>query len=401
MTDATRSTQDPIVIVAAARTPMAGFQGEFAALTAPQLGSVAIAAALERSGLAPQQIDEVLMGCVLPAGLGQAPARQAALGAGLPLSTGCTTVNKMCGSGMRAAMFAHDMLAAGSVDVMVAGGMESMTNAPYLLPKARGGMRMGHGQVLDHMFLDGLEDAYDKGRLMGTFAEECASAYGFTREAQDAFAIESLVRAKRANEDGSFAWEIAPVKVAGRKGDETTIARDEQPFKANLDKIATLKPAFSKTGTVTAANSSSISDGAAALVMMRASTADRLGVAPLARVVGHSTFAQEPSKFTTAPVGAIRTLLQKNEWRAGDVDLYEINEAFAVVTMAAMKEHGIAHEKANVNGGACALGHPIGASGARILVTLIGALRSRGGKRGVASLCIGGGEATAMGIELV
>jgi acetyl-CoA C-acetyltransferase len=401
MTDATRSTQDPIVIVAAARTPMAGFQGEFAALTAPQLGSVAIAAALERSGLAPQQIDEVLMGCVLPAGLGQAPARQAALGAGLPLSTGCTTVNKMCGSGMRAAMFAHDMLAAGSVDVMVAGGMESMTNAPYLLPKARGGMRMGHGQVLDHMFLDGLEDAYDKGRLMGTFAEECASAYGFTREAQDAFAIESLVRAKRANEDGSFAWEIAPVKVAGRKGDETTIARDEQPFKANLDKIATLKPAFSKTGTVTAANSSSISDGAAALVMMRASTADRLGVAPLARVVGHSTFAQEPSKFTTAPVGAIRTLLQKNEWRAGDVDLYEINEAFAVVTMAAMKEHGITHEKVNVNGGACALGHPIGASGARILVTLIGALRSRGGKRGVASLCIGGGEATAMGIELV
>jgi len=401
MTDATRSTQDPIVIVAAARTPMAGFQGEFAALTAPQLGSVAIAAAVERSGLTPRQIDEVLMGCVLPAGLGQAPARQAALGAGLPLSTGCTTINKMCGSGMRAAMFAHDMLAAGSVDVMVAGGMESMTNAPYLLPKARGGMRMGHGQVLDHMFLDGLEDAYDKGRLMGTFAEECAGAYGFTREAQDAFAIESLVRAKRANEDGSFAWEIAPVKVAGRKGDETTIARDEQPFKANLDKIATLKPAFSKTGTVTAANSSSISDGAAALVMMRASTADRLGVTPLARVVGHTTFAQEPSKFTTAPVGAIRTLLQKNEWRAGDIDLYEINEAFAVVTMAAMKEHGIAHEKVNVNGGACALGHPIGASGARILVTLIGALRSRGGKRGVASLCIGGGEATAMGIELV
>ena len=401
MTDATHSTRDPIVVVAAARTPMAGFQGEFAALTAPQLGSVAIAAALERSGITPQQINEVLMGCVLPAGLGQAPARQAALGAGLPLSTGCTTVNKMCGSGMRAAMFAHDMLAAGSVDVMVAGGMESMTNAPYLLPKARGGMRMGHGQVLDHMFLDGLEDAYDKGRLMGTFAEECASEYGFTREAQDAFAIESLVRAKRANEDGSFAWEIAPVKVAGRKGDETTIARDEQPFKANLDKIATLKPAFSKTGTVTAANSSSISDGAAALVMMRASTADRLGVTPLARIVGHTTFAQEPSKFTTAPVGAIRTLLQKNEWRAGDVDLYEINEAFAVVTMAAMKEHGIAHEKVNVNGGACALGHPIGASGARILVTLIGALRSRGAKRGVASLCIGGGEATAMGIELV
>ncbi|MBU6489547.1 MAG: acetyl-CoA C-acetyltransferase [Burkholderiales bacterium] len=401
MTDATRNTNDPIVIVSAARTPMAGFQGEFASLTAPQLGAAAIAAALERSGLTPQQVEEVLMGCVLPAGIGQAPARQAALGAGLPLATGCTTVNKMCGSGMRAAMFAHDMLAAGSVEVMVAGGMESMTNAPYLLPKARAGMRMGHGQVLDHMFLDGLEDAYEKGRLMGTFAEECASAYGFTREAQDAFAVESLVRAKRANEDGSFAWEIAPVKVTGRKGDEVTIARDEQPFKANLEKIATLKPAFSKTGTVTAANSSSISDGAAALVLMRASTAERLGVTPLARVVGHATFAQEPSKFTTAPVGAIRTLFTRNGWQAGDVDLYEINEAFAVVTMAAMKDHGIPHEKVNVNGGACALGHPIGASGARILVTLIGALRARGGKRGVASLCIGGGEATAMGIELV
>ncbi|WP_277427491.1 acetyl-CoA C-acetyltransferase [Trinickia sp. Y13] len=401
MTDAMRNTNDPIVIVSAARTPMAGFQGEFASLTAPQLGAAAIAAALERSGLTPQQVEEVLMGCVLPAGLGQAPARQAALGAGLPLATGCTTVNKMCGSGMRTAMFAHDMLAAGSVEVVVAGGMESMTNAPYLLPKARAGMRMGHGQVLDHMFLDGLEDAYEKGRLMGAFAEECASAYGFTREAQDAFAVESLVRAKRANEDGSFAWEIAPVKVAGRKGDEVTISRDEQPFKANLEKIATLKPAFSKTGTVTAANSSSISDGAAALVMMRASTAERLGVTPLARVVGHATFAQEPSKFTTAPVGAIRTLFTRNGWRAGEVDLYEINEAFAVVTMAAMKDHEIPHEKVNVNGGACALGHPIGASGARILVTLIGALRARGGKRGVASLCIGGGEATAMGIELV
>jgi acetyl-CoA C-acetyltransferase len=392
---------DPIVIVSAARTPMAGFQGEFASLTAPELGSSAIAAALERSGLAASQVDEVLMGCVLPAGLGQAPARQAALGAGLPLATGCTTVNKMCGSGMRAAMFAHDMLAAGSVDVMVAGGMESMTNAPYLLPKARGGLRMGHGQVLDHMFLDGLEDAYDKGRLMGTFAEECASAYGFTREQQDAFAIESLRRAKRATEDGSFAWEIAPVKVAGRKGDEVTISRDEQPFKANIEKIPSLKPAFSKTGTVMAANSSSISDGAASLVMMRASTAEKLGLTPLARVAGHSTFAQEPSKFTTAPVGAIRKLLEKNTWRANDVDLYEINEAFAVVTMAAMKDHALPHEKVNVNGGACALGHPIGASGARILVTLIGALRARGAKRGVASLCIGGGEATAMGIELV
>jgi acetyl-CoA C-acetyltransferase len=401
MTDAKANARDAIVIVGAARTPMAGFQGELASLTAPELGAAAIAAALERSGLKPEAVDEVLMGCVLPAGLGQAPARQAALGAALPLSTGCTTVNKMCGSGMRAAMFAHDMLAAGSVDAAIAGGMESMTNAPYLLPKARGGMRMGHGQVIDHMFYDGLEDAYDKGRLMGTFAEECAASFGFSREAQDAFAVESLVRAKRANEDGSFAWEIAPVKVAGRKGDETTIARDEQPFKANLEKIPMLKPAFSKTGTVTAANSSSISDGAAALVMMRASRAEALGLTPLARIVGHSTFAQEPSKFTTAPVGAIRKLLEKNGWHANDVDLYEINEAFAVVTMAAMREHAIAHEKVNVHGGACALGHPIGASGARILVTLIGALRKYGGKRGVASLCIGGGEATAMGIEIV
>jgi acetyl-CoA C-acetyltransferase len=336
---------------------------------------------------------------VLPAGLGQAPARQAALGAGLPLSTGSTTVNKMCGSGMRSAMFAHDMLLAGSANVIVAGGMESMTNAPYLLPKARGGMRMGHGQVLDHMFLDGLEDAYEKGRLMGTFAEQCAGAYSFTREAQDAFAVESLRRAKRANEDGAFAWEIAPVCVPGRKGD-TVIDRDEQPFKANIDKIPTLKPAFAKDGTVTAANSSSISDGAAALVMMRESTAQRLGLVPLARVVGHSTFAQEPALFTTAPVGAIRKLFEKNGWRASEVDLFEINEAFAVVTMAAMREHDLPHDKVNVNGGACALGHPIGASGARILVTLIGALRHRGGKRGVASLCIGGGEATAMGIEV-
>lgn len=393
-------TQDPIVIVSVARTPMAAFQGDFASLTAPQLGAIAIKAAVERAGLKPEQIDEAVMGCVLPAGQGQAPARQAALGAGLPLSVGSTTVNKMCGSGMRAAMFAHDMLTAGSVDVMVAGGMESMTNAPYLLPKARGGMRMGHGQVLDHMFLDGLEDAYEKGRLMGTFAEECAGSYDFTRDAQDKFAIESLTRAKRANEDGSFAWEIAPVTLEGKKG-SVTVERDEQPFKANLDKIPTLKPAFSKTGTVTAANSSSISDGAAALVMMRESTAKKLGVTPIARVVGHSTFAQEPAKFTTAPVGAIRKLFEKNGWKAQDVDLYEINEAFAVVTMAAMKEHNLPHDKVNVNGGACALGHPIGASGARILVTLIGALKKRGLKRGVASLCIGGGEATAMGVELV
>ncbi|MFP3549197.1 acetyl-CoA C-acetyltransferase [Paraburkholderia sp. SIMBA_049] len=394
------TSKDPIVIVSVARTPMAAFQGEFASLTAPQLGAIAIKAAVERAGLKPEQVEEAVMGCVLPAGQGQAPARQAALGAGLPLSTGSTTVNKMCGSGMRAAMFAHDMLTAGSVDVIVAGGMESMTNAPYLLPKARGGMRMGHSQVMDHMFLDGLEDAYEKGRLMGTFAEECAGSYDFTRESQDKFAIESLTRAKRANEDGSFAWEIAPVTIEGKKG-SVTVERDEQPFKANLDKIPTLKPAFSKTGTVTAANSSSISDGAAALVMMRESTAKKLGVTPLARVVGHATFAQEPAKFTTAPVGAIRKLFDKNGWKAQDVDLYEINEAFAVVTMAAMKEHDLPHDKVNVNGGACALGHPIGASGARILVTLIGALKKRGLKRGVASLCIGGGEATAMGVELV
>lgn len=400
MSEMNGTTRDPVVIVAAARTPMAAFQGEFATLTAPQLGSAAIAAAVERAGLKPEHVDEVIMGCVLPAGQGQAPARQASLGAGLPLSAGCTTVNKMCGSGMRAAMFAHDMLLAESAQVIVAGGMESMTNAPYLLPKARAGMRMGHGQVIDHMFYDGLEDAYEKGRLMGTFAEECAASFDFSREQQDAFAIESLKRAKRANEDGSFAWEIAPVTVESRKG-EVRVERDEQPFKANIEKIASLKPAFSKTGTVTAANSSSISDGAAALVMMRASTAARLGLSPLARVVGHTTFAQEPAKFTTAPVGAIRRLFEKNGWRAGDVDLYEINEAFAVVTMAAMKEHGLPHDKVNINGGACALGHPIGASGARIVVTLIGALRQHGLKRGVASLCIGGGEATAMGIELV
>ncbi|KAB0637585.1 acetyl-CoA acetyltransferase [Burkholderia stagnalis] len=394
---------DPIVIVAAARTPIGGFQGDFASLAAPQLGSVAIGAALARAGLAPEQVDEAVMGCVLPAGQGQAPARQAALGAGLPLATGCTTVNKMCGSGMRAAMFAHDMLRAGSAGVIVAGGMESMTNAPYLLPKARAGYRMGHGQVLDHMFLDGLEDAYDKGRLMGTFADECAAEYAFSREAQDAFAIESLARAKRANVDGSFDWEIAPVTVAGRHGgqDDKVVSRDEQPFKADPSKISLLKPAFGKHGTVTAANASSISDGAAALVMMRTSTAARLGVAPLARVAGHATFAQAPAKFTTAPVGAIRRLFERTGWRAADVDLYEINEAFAVVTMAAMKEHGLPHDTVNVNGGACALGHPIGASGARILVTLIGALRARSARRGVASLCIGGGEATAMAIELV
>ena len=390
---------DPIVITAAARTPIGGFQGDFASVTAPQLGAVAIRAALERAGLQPAQIDEVVFGCVLPAGQGQAPARQATLGAGLPLATGATTVNKMCGSGMRAAMFAHDMLAAGSVDVVIAGGMESMTNAPYLLPKARSGMRMGHGQVLDHMFLDGLEDAYEKGRLMGVFAEACAGQYQFSRAAQDAYAIESLRRAKLANEDGSFDWEIAPVTVSGKKGD-VVVKHDEQPAKANPEKITQLKPAFAKDGTVTAANSSSISDGAAALVMMRASKAEQLGLNPLARVVGHASFAQEPNLFTTAPVGALRKLFDKTGWRADQVDLFEINEAFAVVAMAAMHEHKLPHEKVNIHGGACALGHPIGASGARILVTLLGALRKQGARRGVASLCIGGGEATAMALEL-
>ena len=393
-------TDDPVVIVSAARTPMGAFQGELKDFTAAQLGAAAIRAAVERAGIEPAQVEEVIMGCVLPAGQGQAPARQAALGAGLPLAAGCTTVNKMCGSGMKAAMFAYDLLLAGTNRIMIAGGMESMTNSPYLLPKARAGYRMGHQQVMDHMFLDGLEDAYDKGRLMGSFAEECAGKYAFTREQQDSFAITSLKRAQKANQDGSFAWETTPLAIKAGK-DERFVERDEQPFKANFDKIPLLKPAFRKDGTVTAANSSSISDGAAATVMMRASTAKQLGLAPLARVVGHSTHAQEPGWFTTAPVGAIRKLFEKTGWNSGDVDLYEINEAFAVVAMAAMQEHGLPHDKVNVHGGACALGHPIGASGARILVTLIGALRKHGGKRGVASLCIGGGEATAMAIELV
>lgn len=391
--------QDPIVIVGAARTPMAGFQGDFASLTAAELGSAAIRAAVDRSRVRPEQVEEVIMGCVLPAGQGQAPARQASLGAGLPLAAGCTTVNKMCGSGMKATMLAHDLLLAGSASVVVAGGMESMTNAPYLLPKARGGYRMGHGQVLDHMFLDGLEDAYDRGRLMGTFAEDCAGTYGFTREAQDSFAINSLNRALAANTDGSFTWEITPVQLSGRQG-ERRVERDEQPFNARPEKIPALKPAFRKDGTVTAANSSSISDGAAALVLVRRSTAEALGCRPLATVVGHATFAQEPALFTTAPVGAIRKLFDKTGWTADAVDLYEINEAFAVVTMAAMKELALPHEKVNVHGGACALGHPIGASGARILVTLMGALRKHGLRRGVASLCIGGGEATAVALEM-
>ncbi|MCX7176158.1 MAG: acetyl-CoA C-acetyltransferase [Proteobacteria bacterium] len=391
--------QDPVVIVSAARTPLGGFMGDFAALTCAQLGSAAIRSAVERAGIKPEQVDEVIMGCVLPAGQGQAPARQASLGGGLPLAAGCTTVNKMCGSGMRAVMFANDMLLGGTNSIMLAGGMESMSNAPYLLPKARSGYRMGHGQIYDHMFLDGLEDAYEKGRLMGTFAEECADKYQFTRAAQDQFAIASTTRAKTANTDGSFAWEIAPVTVAGKKGD-TVFDKDEQPFKAQLDKIPNLKPAFRKDGTVTAANSSSISDGAAALVLMRRSMADKLGLAPLASIVGHATHAQEPGWFTTAPVGAMQKLLAKTGWNADSVDLWEVNEAFAVVTMAAMHDLKLPHEKVNVHGGACALGHPIGASGARILVTLLGALRKYGKRRGIASLCIGGGEATAVAIEL-
>jgi acetyl-CoA C-acetyltransferase len=390
---------DPIVIVSAARTPMGAFQGELKGFSAPELGAAAIRAAVERGKLKPEEVQEVLMGCVLPAGQGQAPARQAALGAGLALSAGCTTVNKMCGSGMKAAMLAHDSLISGCVDVVVAGGMESMTNAPYLLPKARAGLRMGHGQVIDHMFYDGLEDAYEKGRLMGSFAEDCAGSYKFSREAQDEFAIASLKRAQKANREGWFAWEITPIAIKSGK-DEKFMELDEQPFKADFDKIPTLKPAFRKDGTVTAANSSSISDGAAALVLMRRSTAEQRGLAPLAVVAGHATHAQAPGLFTTAPVAAIRKLFERTGWSADKVDLYEINEAFAVVAMAAMKDHQLPHDKVNVHGGACALGHPIGASGARILVTLIGALRKYGGKRGVASLCIGGGEATALAIEI-
>jgi acetyl-CoA C-acetyltransferase len=390
---------DPVVIVSAARTPMGAFQGELKDFSAPQLGAAAIRAAVERAGIKPESVQEVIMGCVLPAGQGQAPARQASLGGGLPLATGATTVNKMCGSGMKAAMFAHDMLAAGVNEIMVAGGMESMTNAPYLLPKARSGYRMGHQQALDHMFFDGLEDAYDKGKLMGVFAEDCAAKYSFSREEQDRFAVASLQRAQAANKDGAFAWETTPIAIKTGKA-ERFMEQDEQPFKANFEKIPTLKPAFRKDGTVTAANSSSISDGAAALVMMRRSTAEKLGLKPLAVVVAHTTHSQEPGWFTTAPVGAIKKLYEATGWSASKVDLYEINEAFAVVSMAAMKEHGLPHEKVNIHGGACALGHPIGASGARILVTLIGALRKTGGKRGVATLCIGGGEATAMAIEI-
>jgi acetyl-CoA C-acetyltransferase len=390
--------EDPVVIAGMARTAMGGFQGDLKDVAAPQLGATAIKAAVARAGLDASDIDEVIMGCVLPAGLGQAPARQASIGAGLPQSTGCTTINKVCGSGMKAAMLAHDLIAIGTNRIMIAGGMESMSNAPYLLDKARGGYRLGHGRTLDHMFLDGLEDAYDRGRLMGTFAEDCAEKYQFSREAQDAFALTSLERAKAAIEGGKFAGEIAPVTLKGRGG-ETVIAQDEQPLKARPEKIPTLKPAFRDNGTVTAANSSSISDGAAALVLMRLSEAERRGLTPLAAIRGHATHAQAPAWFTTAPVKAIGNLLDKLDWRASDVDLFEINEAFAVVAMAAMRELSLPHDKVNIHGGACALGHPIGASGARIVVSLLAALAQNGLKRGVASLCIGGGEATALAVE--
>ncbi len=389
---------DPVCIVGAARTPMGGFQGELAALAAPELGAAAIRAALERAGVASEDVEEVIVGCVLPAGQGQAPARQAALGAGLPLAAGCTTVNKMCGSGMKAAMLAHDLLLAGSASVMVAGGIESMSNAPYLLDKARSGYRMGHGRVLDHMFHDGLEDPFGKGGLMGCFAEDCAEHYQFTREAQDEFAIASLERARAAIEDGTFAAEVVPVTVRERRG-EREVSRDEQPLKADPARIPRLKPAFREGGTVTAANSSSISDGGAALVMMREREAERRGLAPRALIRGHATHAQDPAWFTTAPIGAIRKVLERVGWSAGEVDLFEINEAFAVVTMAAMRDLDLPHDKVNVHGGACALGHPVGCSGARILVTLLAALEKYDLTRGVAALCIGGGEATAMAVE--
>ena len=389
---------DPVVIVSVARTPMGGFQGDFKGLTAPQLGAAAIRAAVERAGVAPDGVEEVLFGCVLSAGLGQAPARQAALGAGLDKGTRCTTLNKMCGSGMEATILAHDRLLAGSVDVVVAGGMESMSNAPYLLDRARSGYRMGHGRVLDHMFLDGLEDAYDRGRLMGTFAEDCAQLHGFSREAQDAFAVASLTRAQQAIKDGSFSAEIVPVQVTTGK-EQRLISEDEQPPKANLAKIPTLKPAFREGGTVTAANSSSISDGAAALVLMRRSEAHKRGLEPLAVIHGHAAFADEPGLFPTAPVGAIKRLMSKTGWDLNQVDLFEINEAFAVVSLVTMAELDIPHAKVNIYGGACALGHPIGASGARILVTLLSALRQLKAKLGVAAICIGGGEATAIAVE--
>lgn len=394
------STSDPIVIVGASRTAMGGFQGALSGATAAELGACAISGALAGAGLSADAVQEVIMGCVLPAGQGQAPARQAALGAGLPLSAGATTVNKMCGSGMKAAMLAHDLLLAGSADVMVAGGMESMSNAPYLLPKARGGYRMGHGQVIDHMFLDGLEDAYNRGRLMGTFAEDCAGSYGFTREAQDTYALTSLDRAQKAIASGKFASETTPMTVRTGRA-EATVDTDEQPGNARPDKIPTLRPAFREGGTVTAANSSSISDGAAAMVLMRQSEAERRGLTPRAIIRGHTTHAHEPNLFPTAPIGSMRKLSEKTGWNLNDVDLFEVNEAFAVVAMAAMHDLGLPHDKVNVHGGACALGHPIGASGARVMVTLLAALETYDLRRGMASLCIGGGEATAIAIERV
>ena len=394
------SEKENIVITGMARTPMGAFQGTLKDASCAELGAASIRAALERSRVGADEVSETIMGCVLPAGQGQAPARQAALGAEMPLSVCCTTVNKMCGSGMKSTMLAHDLLLGGEERILVAGGMESMTNAPYLLPRARSGMRLGHGEVVDHMFLDGLEDAYDRGKLMGTFAEATAGRYGFSREAQDEFAIRSLTRAKKTIEEGIFKEEIVPVTIKGRKGD-TVVESDETPLKANLEKIPTLKPAFAKDGTVTPANSSSISDGAAALVLMRESTAEKRGIRPIARILGHTEHAHEPAWFTTAPVTAIKKLLVKLEWNAGDVDLYEINEAFAVVTMAAISELELDPEKVNVHGGACALGHPIGASGARIIVTLLAALKHHGQRRGLASLCIGGGEATALAVELI
>jgi acetyl-CoA C-acetyltransferase len=389
---------DPVVIVSYARTPMGGFQGALAGASATELGAVAVKAAVERAKLAPESVEQILMGCVLPAGLGQAPARQAALKAGLPKSVEATTVNKMCGSGMQAAILAHDQLAAGSAKIVIAGGMESMTNAPYLLAKHRGGARIGHDRVLDSMYLDGLEDAYDAGKLMGAFAEETAAAYQIGRAEMDAYAIESLARARRAVEGGAFKREIAPVEIAGRGG-VTLVADDEQPLKADPARIPSLKAAFAKDGAITAANASSISDGAAALVLMRARAAEALGLEPIARIAGHGAHAHEPGLFTTAPVPAMRKALARAGWSVGDVDLFEVNEAFAVVAMIAMRELGIEHDKLNVNGGACALGHPIGASGARILTTLLSALEARGEKRGLASLCIGGGEAVAMAVE--
>ncbi len=392
--------QDPIVIVGAARTPMGAFQSDFASLSAAELGAVAIRAAIERAGISAESVNDVIFGNCLMAGQGQAPARQAAIKAGVPVSAGAVTLSKMCGSAMQATIYGFDSLMAGTNDVVVAGGMESMTNAPYLIPKARGGYRIGHGMMYDHMMLDGLEDAYDKGRSMGTFAEDCAAKYQFTRESQDAYAIASVKRAQAATADGSFAWEIAPVTVAGRGGD-VVIDKDEGPLKARLDKIPALKAAFKKDGTITAASSSSINDGAAALVLMRESTAKQLGAKPIAKILAHTRHSQEPNWFTTAPVGAIEKLYKKTGWSTKEVDLFEVNEAFAAVAMAAMHDLGIAHEKINIHGGACALGHPIGASGARIIVTLLGALKKTGGKRGVASLCIGGGEATALAVEMM